>query len=493
MGSNPTPTANLYFPFPNRLASVCIPPFSNQSPEFTPISQRAIYWTTVSLLLVIWTAGLAWYTRCGPSNPKMDAISWIAAGVMLREGRPVADIYAIRTEQVVIEVDQAPGRIAGPKELTLTRVLPGAAIAEVAQRLGYSDANPPAFVYPPGAALAGKLLSRLGWPLSTIFMDSIGLLFLGIAIALVLARVHGETPNSALWFAAILAIAIAFHPLRFSLFLGQVTPLLALGWLLPFLPQNRRGEIIAGTIIGLLASLKVFPLLLILWLLLRRQWLGCIVAIIVFMCGCFALGWNAFISWTAAASQMSAPIRVWAENQSLAATLHRFIYPIGLARDWVIVEPAAPWWLSSLPGVALLAWWAKRARGTAHSPGLPPLALFAALWILPVALLGLFWTHYIVLLIPVIPIVLANRKQTGMRQALALASLFLLAISGDTWTSLMPFLEQTLGNAPSAFLMRGLIALPALSILTLLCLLLTPPAAARSAPGTTPGPPQNSC
>jgi hypothetical protein len=403
--------------------------------------------------------------RNAPAYPKMDAIAWVVAGNMLREGQPAAGLYAIRTDRLTIEVDRAPGRVTGgPKELTLTRLLPNVALVAGAGRLGYRGVDPPAFVYPPGAALLGIPLSWLGWPAATFVMDLLGLCALGGATALIVTRLRGPSWGSLAWFGVMLTLFTVSHPVRFSLFLGQLTPFLALGWIVLWLPDNRRGAVAAGIVVGLLGVLKVFPLLLALWFLVRRRWLSLAIACAVFVSGCLALGFDALSAWLVAARQMAAPVRVWTENQSLAAMLHRFVYPLNLVRDWVIVSPAPAWSISVCAGVLMLAGWTWCAARRVEVSAPCQLALFGTLWIVPMSLSALFWSHYIVLVLPVLVVVLADpgRGAASLCTA-AIAGVFLL-IGGDAWTTAMPSLERALGSGAAAFAMRWFVSLPTVAM-----------------------------
>jgi hypothetical protein len=439
-----------------------------------PIS-RVHYWCAVSVLLVVWAGGLAWWARNGPAHPKMDAVGWVVAGTMLRDGKPAASLYALRIEQLTIEVERAPGLLfGGPKELTLTRVLPGEELVAGAQRLGYHGSDPPAFVYSPGAALLGIPLSWLGWPAATLAIDMLGLLALAGATALILTRLRGMTWSSLAWQVGLLVLFALTHPLRFSLFLGQVTPILAAGWIVASLSDNRRGQVACGVIIGLLGVLKVFPLLLLLWFVLRRRWLPAAVAAAIFVAGGVVLGIEALSAWVATARQMTAPVRVWTDNQSLAAMLHRFIYPLNLVRDWVIVKPAPAMAISLCVGVLMVACWIWRALKTGRDSLAENLRLFGALWILPMSLGSLFWSHYIVLVLPALAVVLADPARHRASLCLGWIVGVLIVVGADTWTGFMPGLEGVLGSELAAFAMRLLVSLPAMAMMTLFFLLLMP-------------------
>lgn len=427
------------------------------------------------ILIIVWAVMLAWWARCSPVNPKMDAISWVSAGKMLREGQPAGRIYDLATTRVVILIDHAPGRIfGGPGELTLTRVFPGSDIATQAMRLGFPDKSPPAFVYAPGAALLGVPLSFFGWPGATVVLDFAGLLILGAAIAALLFRIRGETSAALIWLAGLLALFGISHPLLFSLMLGQVTPVIAGGWILLWRPRPRSGEVLQGLLLGLLSAAKVFPLLLLLWLLFQRRWTTIAITTIVFAVACFALGTDALTAWLAAARQMSAPIRLWTENQSLADLFHRFFYPIGLVRDWVIVQPAAPAMICAIPGLLMLLIWALRARALSHEKADPvsEARLFAALWFLPAGAMALYWSHYAVLLYPAIALVIAAPNIGRTRRVGSAIAAILLCINPDWWTHFMPQLTQLMGEETAAFLMRIMVGLPALSIALLFALVL---------------------
>jgi alpha-1,2-mannosyltransferase len=127
--------------------------------------------------------------------------------------------------------------------------------------------SPFAAMLPPDGGLAGVLWMLLGAALVAVS-----------TAAIVRAERLGDRLTPALrTYAVVLFVvaALVFPPLIAELSVGnvhiEILALLSLGWL-GLRRGDRRGDILGGAAIGVAALLKVFPGLLIAWLLLTRRW-----------------------------------------------------------------------------------------------------------------------------------------------------------------------------------------------------------------------------
>lgn len=130
--------------------------------------------------------------------------------------------------------------------------------------------------YPPCFAGVMRPLARLPYQQAVavwLVLDSICLLG-GLVGLLVLTRWPGGRVGAAV----ALALLLFFTPAQEAILLGQVSPILLLLSVLALLllnqPERPARAFIAGILLGVAAFIKVFPVVLLIYLLLRRRWLS---------------------------------------------------------------------------------------------------------------------------------------------------------------------------------------------------------------------------
>ena len=169
-------------------------------------------------------------------------------------------------------------------------LLDGQPIYSAAQLAGpYAPQGQEGFLYPPPFAAAlipfAAVLSRDPRVVNWIWF-ALGLVILTASVWSV-ARVEGLADRFAIlrgrgaWW--LVAGALALPPVVAELVLGnvhlEILGLLALAWL-GIRRRTRNGEVVAGAAIGVATLVKVFPGLLILWLILARRYRAAVAAVI---------------------------------------------------------------------------------------------------------------------------------------------------------------------------------------------------------------------
>jgi hypothetical protein len=232
--------------------------------------------------------------------------------------------------------------------------------------------------------------------------------------------------------------ALAFQPAIDSLWNGQMdTPLLFILSAVWAALANRR-DIGAGALIALAAMLKVYPIYMASFLLLRRRWLAlvsCAVTGLVLVAISIALtGWASHVEFVTRVLPINAGTTAWVENQSLPGLFAR-LYVDGRidGPSKETIAPAATI-LGSLTGAAVLAATFLAGLRTSRESTVFGALVAALLLALPVA-----WIIYeALLLIPIFDL-LSRPFESGrkgmIRVALLATAILLLAVGNhDTIT-----------------------------------------------------------
>lgn len=166
--------------------------------------------------------------------------------------------------------------------LAASHLLHGDPIYSAAQLAGpYAPQGQEGFLYPPpfaGVLVPAAALFNVGYRVANALWFGIGLVIL-LASVLFVARSERLQGRFALlqgrgtWW--LVAGALALPPVVAELVIGnvhlEILGLLSLAWL-GIRRGTRRGDSVAGAAIGAAALIKVFPGLLVLWLLVTRRW-----------------------------------------------------------------------------------------------------------------------------------------------------------------------------------------------------------------------------
>jgi hypothetical protein len=202
-------------------------------------------------------------------------------------------------------------------------------------------------------------------------------------------------------------------PLLNALNLGQLTPLA-----LPFLLLAERSlfrgrDLRAGLWLGLACALKMPPVLLVPWLALRRRWqaaaaaAGMLLAVVAlsFLSGGWAL---MALYWDVVIRRNAQMVLAAHFNQSLRAALTRMLTHVDLQSFLPLAPPQAARVFEWLALAALLAALAPAVRRVPSQIGHRRLVLeLGAVLTLALVTLPVSWTHYALLLLPVIAAIAA--------------------------------------------------------------------------------------
>jgi hypothetical protein len=261
------------------------------------------------------------------------------------------------------------------------------------------------------------------------------------------------------------SVALGWYPMFLGLRSGQLGALLSClivaGWY-----SIRRGRpLLAGVAIGVAASLKLFPALLLVYFLLRHRrafWVGLATIIIANTATMAVFGLHAYLDYMNTARVV---VETWGrdhDNWSLLAALHHFADALGIpALSARGVFPAAA--LLFVAGLCLLV--------LAVHPSSSRTDFEYSLFVVAMTLLSpTCWSHYFVLLL--LPLtVLANHalRERGLSPLLLLGLFLVVALPHSYHRVVLPFLMPYSG--PRAGM--ALLFLPPLALLGLLLWLAT--------------------
>lgn len=305
------------------------------------------------------------------------------------------------------------------------QLLQGLPIYSAAQLAGpYAPQGQEGFLYPPPFAAALTPFAvvlpsdprLVNWP-----WFGVGLVLV-VAAVLAVARAERLDERFALlrgqgrWW--LVAAALALPPVVAELVLGnvhlEILGLLSVAWL-GIRRGTRRGEVVAGAAVGAAALVKVFPGLLVLWLLVTRRWWAAaasIAAILVLTLVTLPItGVQAWLDYPTVLANLGAPSDT---TDTLAPTV--WLAPIlgyGVARVAVTIS-----------GFALVA--AVGYRAAASAGGSVLAASFGAAVTTSVLVAPAVYQHYLAIL--VLPLLLAVVAGARLRW---LAIAYLLMWGGE--------------------------------------------------------------
>lgn len=274
------------------------------------------------------------------------------------------------------------------------------------------------FTYPPFAAIAMLPMALVSWPVAIVLAS----LATAAATGLVVWWLIAEKRGRAGWFmvAMIIALLMAFEPLRETFLFGQVNMLLVALVGADLLFGVRKGRWWGGIGIGLATAVKLTPGIFIIYLLVTRR----------FKAAAAATGAAAGATLLAAAVAPDAARefftsaiwdtdrigRLWfVSNQSLQ----------GLVARLDQAHPSKVLWLVLVVGV--LAIWVVRSRRAVAAGD--EAAGFALTGIVGCLISPVTWVHHLVWLIPaILLLVVSARERRDLRLlALAVASYVILS------------------------------------------------------------------
>lgn len=258
------------------------------------------------------------------------------------------------------------------------------------------------YIYPPIFAIALEPLTLLPASWAIALWIGMNLVLWLIALLLLLAYL----PKYRL---LLFPLGLFYLPLWANLYYGQVNGLILVGVIMALWLVEHRHERWAGVILGILAAIKLFPLLLIGYLLIRRRWhVGIGAGMVLFGTSLITLaitGWGSVLAYLASLAEFSTITQHYALNLSLDGHVPFFL-------------------LGALLMVVIFAGAAARYQDASLRSG------YAWGLVLMVLVLPLVWEHYFVWVLPVFVWLIVGR-----RSAVILAAIYLplALIQTPTW------------------------------------------------------------
>lgn len=290
------------------------------------------------------------------------------------------------------------------------------------------------YIYPPFFAGVMRPLARLPYQQAVAVWLVIETVCLIGGLVGLLTLTHW--PGGRVGAAIALALLLLFTPAQEAILLGQVSPILLLLSVLALLLLSRSTrptqEFIAGILLGVATLVKIFPIVLLLYLLLRRRWLsvlgGAFGGVVCILAGLlWGGGWTN--TWTYFATILPSRytdsfVFVHLGNQSLTAL---FLRPMG---DGPFPRALG---LGAVLIVLIVTW---LAPFTPHPQRLA--REFALISMLPLLILSAVYSHlYVLLLLPMA--LLAQAWYNGapwLAAPLLLSFLLLIINSYSEWVGL---------------------------------------------------------
>ena len=221
-----------------------------------------------------------------------------------------------------------------------------------------------------------------------------------------------------LWWLAVIVLLTNYQPLYDTVAYGQTDVILLFCLTVVLWALQVRRDIWAGVVIALLTMLKIYPVLLLVFFVIKRRWwalAGFVMGMIV--CNAISIaviGWDIHVQYVVSVLPSIGGTTSWVENQTIAGFVTRFFdapfvmlrFPLKLIERLATVLSGL---LSALVCVAAL-----RDMPTEKSGFAVQYALFVLLMVvaIPVA-----WMHYSTLLILVFLILFWHYREISIRIA----------------------------------------------------------------------------
>jgi alpha-1,2-mannosyltransferase len=231
-----------------------------------------------------------------------------------------------------------------------------------AHRAGLDELGPAGLAHPPTSAFLFLPLAKVQLPTAQAILAWTSLA--SLVVELVVAAAVLGWPLAV---GVLLAGLVASTPFFMGLAaLGQIAQLIGFAYFLSWWALRRKRPDLAGVSLGLVATLNLFPALMLLWLAVTRRWralaaaLGVFGAVAAVMTVRFGLGsWRVFLG---AQKELASALLTSATNQSLHGVGQRlWASPACQVPGRVAPEALA---LSALVSLVLLVFLARRARQT---------------------------------------------------------------------------------------------------------------------------------
>ena len=309
--------------------------------------------------------------------------------------------------------------------------------------------NGPVFKYPPFYAIV--LAPFALYPVQSVFTGwfLLNLALLGLTGYLLAFRLWRPFKPASVAPAYLIGIGILnFGPAWESLIRGQMdVVILTAAVVVLLLAQARKAELLAGVLLALVTMLKLYPGLLVIYLLVQRRWrilagfVAASLALIV-LSGLVVDGTTLWRYVTEILAVQTAAVP-WPENQSFDGFLSRLVIPAAQT-DWYTTIPFPTWTKLTLHALDLIVlgvtyWtlWRGRLMGRRLILG------YAAVMPLIVLMWPTAWIHYqTLLLLPFAVLVFRQAEQWAWPEIVLLLISFVLIAVGNEYTVLIPLLRS---------------------------------------------------
>lgn len=292
---------------------------------------------------------------------------------------------------------------------------------EGARRAHLAELGPSGTGHPPTTSFWVLPLADLDLKAANAAVCWISLFLLLLELVLLAQSLRWPCPNATAWLAFGFLVScplVGYHASR-----GQLSQAIAFLYVIAWLAWRRDDDLLAGAALGCACTMKFFPAVMVLPLVLARRWKAVGAAAAVFLAvAALMTARFGFAAWPAFLAQQSVVASEWMNdiaNLSLHGIVARIFSPA--------CQPPAPMRsgplvLSSLLSLALLAvaaWWSRRLVREGRTVDLP----FAAFAVLSVLVGQWAWEHYALILVPAAAIATAELValwQGGQRVSSAL-------------------------------------------------------------------------
>jgi alpha-1,2-mannosyltransferase len=270
--------------------------------------------------------------------------------------------------------------------------------AEGARRAHLAELGPSGTGHPPTTSFWVLPLADLDLKTANAAVCWISLFLLLLELVLLAQSLRCPAPHATAWLA--FGFLVSCPLLAYHASLGQLSQAIAFLYVTAWLAWRRDDQILAGIALGAACTMKFFPAVMVLLLVVGRRWRGVLAAAAVFalvaavMTARFGLA-----AWPAFFAQQSVVADEWLNNisnLSLHGIIGRLFSPACLPPGPVRIGPLVLSSLLSLGLLAAAAWWSRRLAREGRTVDLP----FAAFTVLSVLLGQWAWEHYALILVP---------------------------------------------------------------------------------------------
>jgi hypothetical protein len=313
--------------------------------------------------------------------------------------------------------------------------------------MGYTLYTPYGFAnnHPPFDTVLFLPFTLLPYDQAIMLWSGLSLLLYLLCGELVLRELKIELARH--WKLLLVGLALCWYPFQAHIALGQWSMLIVAGVLGCWALLRRRRDTAAGVLLGIACLIKLFPGMIVLYLLLRRRWraagAACATMAVGGLLTLAIVGVDDMLEYVRRVAPLDAiefaPAPI---NHSLTAVFHR-LFGDGA---WVVALIPAPWVipilvaLSGLGLAGLLAYQVWRTPPTQRGHNTTfALACIAMLLASPIT-----WQHIFPILICPLGLLLLEQRERfdGRRLALALVALAILSIPDiEIGRALMRFYE----------------------------------------------------